>query len=123
MKSLFLLLFLITPLISQGIDATKLGGLYFTGSFQKPGPAGSNIPLPFNKQSRLHITKDGELTPSKSWSLSFSFCLRDNKTNGALFVTRYKSTSLSFYFSRGKTPNNASFTLLINGEKLLSYLT
>jgi hypothetical protein len=55
MKSLFFLLFLITPLISQGIDATKLGGLYFSGSFQKPGPNGSNIPLPFNKQSRLHL--------------------------------------------------------------------
>jgi len=117
MKSLFFLLFLITPLISQGIDATKLGGLYFSGSFQKPGPNGSKIPLPFNKQSRLHITKDGELTPSKSWSLSFSFCLRDNRTNGALFVTKSKSTSLSFYFARGETPQNASFTLLVNGEK------
>ncbi len=117
MKSLFFLLFLITPLISQGIDATILGGLYFSGSFQKPGPDGSKIPLPYNKQSRLHITKDGELTPSKSWSLSFSFCLRDNRTSGALFVTRSKSTSLSFYFSRGETPQNASFTLLINGEK------
>jgi hypothetical protein len=117
MKSLFFLLFLITPTISQGIDATKLGGLYFSGSFQKPGPDGSKIPLPFNKQSRLHITKDGELTPSKSWSLSFTFCLRDNRTNGALFVTKSKSTSLSFYFSRGETTQNASFTLLINGEK------
>jgi hypothetical protein len=89
----------------------------FQEVFKNRDPTAPKFPSPYNKQSRLHITKDGELTPSKSWSLSFSFCLRDNRTDGELFVTKSKSYSLSLFYSRNESAKNASFTLYINGKK------
>lgn len=116
--SLVLAIILLFQVHPQKLDATRLGGLYFSGNSRfTTSPPYKRIPLKTQEKSLFHVTKDKKLYPGERYSLGFEFCFYENTVSGEVFSLRADHYLISLFYSVSSTSTDATFELLLDGKK------
>ncbi len=117
MKFILLVLAFAMPLLSQGIDATKLGGLRFSGNYAKSTPA-TPVPalLSVSKRSVFETPTEEKLGTGRRYSISFNLSIWDNRFPGQVFKLAGDRYSIALQYSIDSGRRKSNLSLLINGK-------
>lgn len=117
MKFILLVLAFVMPLLPQSIDATKLGGLRFSGNYAKSTPT-APIPalLPVSKRSVFETPAEEKIGPGPGYSISFNLSIWDNRFPGQVFKVAGDRYSIAFQYSIDDKRRESNLLLLINGK-------
>ena len=117
MKYILLVLAVIIPLHSQGIDISKLGGLRFSGNHAKFSPAATSPRLlPIEKRSLFEISTGDQIATGTKVNLEFVFTIWDNRYNGEVLRLTVAGNPLALRYSIDEAKRTAGFFLEINGK-------
>lgn len=117
MKFILLVLAFVMPLLSQGIDASKLGGLRFSGNYAKPTPK-APVPalLPVSKRSLFDLSPDGKIKTGRDFRISLNLSIWDNRFPGQVFKLAGDRYTLAMQYSPDADSRRSELALLINGK-------